>query len=382
MSTAIAPSLPRGVAESRAAVADRCASKPTQDTVSPERIAELAHALAGMMANSIDEISSINSRGRLLALNARIEASRAGTEFGAAFAVVAQEMQELAGTTARVTDSLSTGANQAITELESISDALATNVRGLRLSDLALVNIDLIDRCLYERSCDVRWWATDASLVSALTTRTQEARDFASRRLGVILDAYTVYLDLALCDPQGNVIANGRPGTYASQGMNVASTPWFRSAMNSASGSDFGFQTAHESPLVGNQRALVYSCSVREQGDAQGAVIGVLGIVFNWDALAQTIVHNTPLAADEKAITRVMIVDDEGMILADSNNRQLCDTLPRNVFSLLLSAKTKAFTTVELDCHKYRVGYAFSPGFETYSTGWHSILLQRTDNLD
>ena len=68
---------------------------------------------------------------------------------------------------------------------------------------------------------------------------------------------------------------------------------------------------------------MVYSCSVRENGDANGAIIGVLGIVFNWDGLAQTIVQNTPLAADEKASTHVMIVDEEGLLLADSSNRQL-----------------------------------------------------------
>jgi hypothetical protein len=285
-------------------------------------------------------------------------------------------MQDLSNTTAQVTEALSSGANQAIAELERISDSLATNVRGLRLSDLARVNIDLIDRCLYERSCDVRWWATDASLVDALTECTPAAYEYASRRLGVILDAYTVYLDLALCDMQGNVVANGRPHQFHSQGMNVGSCPWFRSAMNSTSGNEFGFQSAHQSPLVNNQRALVYSCSVRENGDANGKVIGVLGIVFNWDGLAQTIVHNTPLASDEKANTRVMIVDEEGLVLADSHNRQLCEQLPREVFSSLFSSRTKTFSTIVLDCQKYRVGYAYSPGFETYSTGWHSLLMQ------
>ena len=33
----------------------------------------------------------------------------------------------------------------------------------------------------------------------------------ASRRLGVILSSYTVYIDLWLCDLSGKVIANGRP---------------------------------------------------------------------------------------------------------------------------------------------------------------------------
>ena len=39
---------------------------------------------------------------------------------------------------------------------------------------------DLIDRNLYERTCDVRWWATDDSLVQALTKHTQAAYQYAS----------------------------------------------------------------------------------------------------------------------------------------------------------------------------------------------------------
>jgi hypothetical protein len=373
----IALSPPHLMDEARSAAARPIASEKTQDDVSPERIAELAHSLANLMAVTIGEISEINGRGRLLSLNARIEASRVNDKLGAAFSVVAQEMQELSNTTGQVTQNLSTGAKSAINELERISEALATNVRGLRLSDLASVNIDLIDRCLYERSCDVRWWATDSSLVNALTNGTPAACEYASQRLGVILDAYTVYLDLVLCDCRGNVVANGRPNQFDSRGKNVESSPWFRAAIDTASGNEFGFQTAHHSSLVKNNRALVYSCSVRESGDATGKIIGVLGIVFNWDGLAQIIVHNTPLSSEEKDSTRVVIVDDDGLLLADSNDRQLQETLPRGTFSSLFLAKKKAFSVLDLDGQNHRVGYAYSPGFETYSTGWHSLLLQR-----
>lgn len=362
--------------ESNSTIPQMNAQSQCGDSVSPERIAELAHNLAGMMAGSIKEIASVNGKGRILSLNARIEAARAGEKLGAAFGVVAEEMQELSNATAQVTTDLSTGANQAIAELQSISEALATNVRGLRLSDLALVNIDLIDRCLYERTCDVRWWATDSSVVDALASNAPETRRHASRRLGVILDAYTVYFDLVLCDMKGQVIANGRPESFGSQGMNVAASKWFRAAAASSSGNEYGFEPPHQSGLVNGKRVAIYSCSVRENGDAHGKVIGVLGILFNWDGLAQAIVKNTPLAANEKENARVMIVDDEGLILADSAERQLSESLPTESLASLFSARKKTFATVFLEHEPHRAGYAYSPGFETYATGWHSLILQ------
>ena len=92
------------------------------------------------------------------------------------------------------------------------------------------MNIDLIDRCLYERTCDVRWWATDSSVVDALTQNTQEAYEHASRRMGVILGAYTVYFDLVLCDLNGRTVANGRPDLYKSVGSDQSQEKWFRDA--------------------------------------------------------------------------------------------------------------------------------------------------------
>ena len=37
--------------------------------------------------------------------------------------------------------------------------------------DLALNAIEFIDRNLYERTCDVRWWATDSAVVDCVALR-------------------------------------------------------------------------------------------------------------------------------------------------------------------------------------------------------------------
>jgi hypothetical protein len=345
------------------------------ETIEPERIAELANTLALNIDSALKKIEDINDRGHVLSLNARIEAATAGDRAGAAFGVVAQEMQQLSQFTAQVVNKMTEETKTAINELQQISALLATSVRGARLADLALTCIDLIDRNLYERSCDVRWWATDNSLVDALASDTDEVRQFASRRMGVILSAYTVYYDLVLCDADGNVVANGRPDKFRSIGTNQAQTQWFRSAMASASGEQFGFQTVNESPLVNNQRVLVYSCGVRERGDAHGKLLGVLGIVFNWDALAQTIVNGVSLPDPEKNRTRVSIVDDTGFVLADSAGRQLHDRLNITEWPDL-SRQKKGFIISRRDNSELCIAHAISPGFETYATGWHAVVQQ------
>lgn len=341
---------------------------------SVQDIARYVSDLSQMLTDAISEISDINANTRLLALNARIEAARAG-EAGAAFSVVAGEVQSLSEKTSGVANELATQTKQSIAEL---SDIIGTSVRGTRLSDIALTNIDLIDRNLYERSCDVRWWATDSSVVDALSQGTADAHLFACKRLGVILNSYTVYVDLVLADLTGKIVANGRPDQFKSIGRSVADQDWFTSAQRTKSGEEFGFQTAHRSDLIERQPALVYSCGVREGGQANGKMIGVLGIIFNWEALAQTIMKAVPLASAEKSITRSTIIDASGHVLADSFEKHLVDTLDVSAVPDVFTRK-KGFFATHYQGRDCCIGFAKAPGFETYTTGWYSLIIQPID---
>ena len=176
---------------------------------SPDRITSITVELAEKMKRTIDAIEKINTQSKILTVNAKVESARAGRA-GDAFSVVANEMSTLSNEISELVKKLEKETQVEFQEIARLNEYFATNFRGTRLSDIALTNIDLVDRNLYERSCDVRWWATDQSIVDALENQTQQACQYASMRLGVILNSYTVYFDLVLCDCAGNVIANGR----------------------------------------------------------------------------------------------------------------------------------------------------------------------------
>lgn len=339
-----------------------------------ERISYLSTELARCIAASGSEIEQINLQTRLLSFNAQIEAARAGSA-GVAFGVVGQEMVSLSHRTAEAAERLRSESQGLVSELTAISRSLSSDVRGTRLADLALVNIDLIDRNLYERSCDCRWWATDAAMVDALARPSAETARHAAERLAVILKAYTVYFDIVLADREGRIVANGRPERYASTGTNHAGDAWFRSALACATGDEFGFQTAHRSALAGNERVLVYSCKVGRAGRANGEPLGVLGVVFRWDALADTIVRQTPVDEADKPRTRACIVAPDGTLLADSAGHALEQKLELPDRNRLFSL-AKSHREIELGGHRAVVGVARSPGFETYATGWHSVVIQ------
>jgi len=341
-----------------------------------QKIGQLAESLGVHFEQAVSDIERINFKVKMLAFNAQIESSRAG-EIGNAFGVVAKEMVNLSKETMEATNKLAAKTQGSVASLNQIVGVLGQEIRGTRLSDLAMTNIDVIDRNLYERSCDVRWWATDGSAVDALSESSAVVRERACQRLGVILDSYTVYFDIVLCDLEGRVVANGRKNKFPSIGTSQFDTEWFQAAIKTRDGSQFGFQSVHRSKTLANgQHILVYSCGVREKGDAQGKLIGVLGIVFNWEALGQTIACGTLLSEAEKACTRICVVDPSGLVLADSDKRIIEETLSLPDQAALFATK-KHHITVRYKSEPTIIAHAASPGFETYATGWHSLIIQK-----
>ena len=144
------------------------------------------------------------------------------------------------------------------------------------------------------------------------------------------------------------------------------------------SGGQYAFESAHHSPLVKNESVLIYSTAVRQNGQLKGKAMGVLGILFDWEGLAQTIVNQTPLAASEKEATRCLIADREGNVLADSFGKQLKSHVPKAAMRALESAGDvpKGYAETTIDGVPHCVGFARAPGYETYSTDWISFVYQ------
>jgi hypothetical protein len=341
----------------------------------PERIVELAKAVGNIANQKVAGIKRINAHAHLLALNAQIESARAGAA-GAGFGVVAKEVKtisrEIEGLTTELTEQL----QPRLVELDQHGQRLVATVRGTRLADLALNLIEIIDRNLYERSCDVRWWATDSAVVAACAEATSEATAFASSRLGVILDSYTVYADLVVCNLRGDVIAHGRPGKFPQMnGASMAGATWFRDGLATSDGTEFAVANITPVPQLGGQLVATYATAIRERGETKGRPIGVLGIMFDWGTQAQAVVDGVRLSPEERALTRALIVDSKHQVLSASDRAGvLREVIPLETRDRQMGHYEASDGTV--------VGFALTPGYETYrGLGWYGVLIQkRTGN--
>jgi hypothetical protein len=332
--------------------------------------------ISGELTSFSTSNQSIVMQTRLLAINAVIEAARAG-EAGKGFAVVAREVQQLSDRATQIAQRFEGQVLGRIALGRSMSEDLQGELEGVRLTDLAQSLVQLIVRNLYERTADVRWWATDSALWTALTDRSVDPAAHAADRLATINRFYSVYLDLVLTDAEGRVVATANPRFASSvAGQSLGREPWVRAALGTASGDAYIVDTVAPSRLHASREALVYATAVRQNGAANGKVLGTLGVYFDWQEQGRAIVdREAVLSEEDRRRTTVLLLDGEHRIIASSDPK-----LTFTSFRLPLDATARGSY---YDSAGNIVAYARTLGYQEYDgLGWYGVIVQKPEADD
>jgi hypothetical protein len=339
-------------------------------TMAGNQLFDLSREVLDVASRKVSLIEDITRRTKMLAMNALIEAARAG-EAGRGFAVVANEVSDISKQVNLITNDLRTEITRSVDHLTSTGRTLVQDMQGKRLADLSLNMVEIIDRNLYERSCDVRWWATDAAVVQCAQNPGATTGRHASQRLGVILESYTVYLDLWIVGLDGTVIANGRPDRYPDAvGARVGEQAWFRSALATGNGGEFVVDDVARVRALDNAPAAIYAAAIRQDGTSDGPITGVLGIFFDWEPQAAAVVNGVRLEDGDKKRTRCLLVDRRHRVLAASDGR--------GVLTETLALRTDGASIGHYhELNGRLVAFALTPGYETYQgQGWYGVIIQ------
>lgn len=216
---------------------------------------------------------------QLISLNGIVFASKLGKRGVALGPIFDQIKQTGEFTTSKMEDLLK---EMAIGELQ-------LNLQALE--NFSKQAIDLLDRNLFERAADIRWWSTDQFFWTALRDPSSENCQRAAHRMEVINGSYTMYRNLVLANRNGEIIASAKSEDRNKlRSISVYDDPWFLMAMRTTKSSEYAVQDVQQSKLEPRkERSLVYSGGVRPGGDRQGDPIGVVGILFDWDTEARKI---------------------------------------------------------------------------------------------
>lgn len=176
-----------------------------------------------------------------------------------------------------------------ITETGERSDAaFSESIRGLYQTVLASslqaaaftaqLLVDMLDRSLYERANDCRWWALAGQLRQALARGNEhETAVGTGALLHHINSLYTVYSRIFVYDRDGRIVA--ATGSQDIVGSQVAAET-LRAVAALRSEMDHYAEPFGPSALYGGRPTFVFHAAIRHP-EREAAVVGGIGIVFD-----------------------------------------------------------------------------------------------------
>jgi chemotaxis signal transduction protein len=247
---------------------------------------------------------------------------------------------------------------------QSIGNLHQTVVAAILQNSLsrAAFAIDVMDRNLYERANDSRWWALNATFRRVLDGHAGEPEEAArcADILGYINNLYTVYENLVLFDTKGIVVAVSRESHRSLVGQRL-DDEWI--ARTLALGSSQGYVVSDFTPsrLYSGRPTYVYAAAVRDP--ANRAVVGGIAIVF--DSAPQLMAMLTDaLPRDDRG----MVVAGSFVVFLDATGRTLASSDPKFIVGQAFPLTTDHAGTHIQAIHgqHYAIGSARSAGYREF----------------
>ncbi|TAL49612.1 MAG: chemotaxis protein CheW [Methylovulum sp.] len=235
---------------------------------------------------------------------------------------------------------------------------------------LASLAIDIMDRNLYERANDCRWWALTSAFRALLADG--HVDEEGTRRLSEILwginDLYTVYTNLILFDAEGRIVAvSNRDEAYLVD--RILTEEWVGRVLALEDSQHYAVSAFNATPLYAGRYTYIYGAAVRAPG--RNTVVGGVGIVFDSELQFAAMLRDAlPRAENGEAVSGAfaVFVDNEGRVIACSDGSYAPGAL-LDVDSYYLSLKAGESRTgvVRHNGRYYTIGARMSAGYREYN---------------
>ena len=241
---------------------------------------------------------------------------------------------------------------------------LASSLRDSEFVSRLLV--DLLDRNLYERSNDCRWWALTPELRNALAAEDKDLETIQS--IGAILDyinsLYTVYTRIFVYDADGCIIASTNP---LEDGVSVVGARIDADTLEAVRAlrdeQDYHVTPFEATPLYGNRPTYVYHAAIRDP-EREASVVGGIGIVFDAEVEFAAMLRGALADKDE---VDALFIDRRGRVIASTDPaRPVGSALDIDAALLRLANGDSASRIVLHDAHYAIMGCSVSSGYREF----------------
>ena len=251
----------------------------------------------------------------------------------------------------------------------SIGNLQATVLSSL-LADsqfFAALAIDIMDRNLYERANDCRWWALDGNIRALLANPGNKNRKAELEKvIAYINSLYTVYDNILLFDSEGCIQAVANPN-YANLVGKMLDAPWVAECLALPDSQSYTVSQFTRSPLYASRPTYIYLAALRAPDDSR--VSGGIAIVFDSEPQFNAMLNDSlPRMASGEPVAGsfAVFVDDAARIVASTDsNYRIGETLTLPD-ELLKPAVTGCSRLIALDGQVMAVGARPSTGYREY----------------
>ena len=260
---------------------------------------------------------------------------------------------------------------KANSSLENLNQTIITSI--LKDSEfLSSLAIDIMDRNLYERANDCRWWALNSYFRDALDdySTLDDKKDEISEILKYINDLYTVYTNLIVFDKDGKVIAVSNRNEHFSLGR-VLTQDWVSKTLMLKDTSKYCVSKFEKTNLYDNESTYIYSSAIRSFKN-EAIITGGIAIVFDSKPQFNAMLEETlPKNIEGEKIPGVfaLFTNKDKQIISSTNEDFEVDSYLNieDSFFTLKNAQSLS-KIIELDGKYYAIAVKCSTGYREYKS--------------
>ena len=255
-----------------------------------------------------------------------------------------------------------------------IGSSIANLTKTIILGDsvfYADLIVDIMDRNLYERANDCRWWALTSEFKKILQEGNLNAND--TKRMCEILkyinELYTVYTNLFIYDKNGIIVAMSNEKEFNLLNTKL-STSWVTQTLQLSDSSKYCVSPFAHTPLYNNEHTYIYNAAITDQQNEN--ILGGIAIVFDAkEQFSNMIEEALPKKSDGTLKEGVFatIATKEMMIIASSYDKHIVGThldIDSSYFTLNPGESTSEIIIYEEKY--YALGVKCSKGYREYKS--------------
>ena len=260
---------------------------------------------------------------------------------------------------------------------QTSTDGLLKLVTSSRLHDvgfLATLAIDIMDRNLYERADDCRWWALTSDFRRWLAKPRLRAADLDRLRgiLTYINGLYTIYTNLFLYDTTGRILVCSNPAERRHEGRTL-DAPFVAETLRLTDSQHYRVSAFAPTDLYAAgdrpRPTYIYNAAVTALDDP-ARVLGGIGIVFDAEPQFQSMLRDALPRDGQGNILEDCVglfVDAAGHVIASTDpDRGPGTTVDLAGLSCQLVCGEASSHLVAEEGRLYAVGCAHSSGYREY----------------